>query len=633
MSALLAGSGVQTLLVLGIALVGGALLLLVLRRLPRTAVAVWLVALSLVPVWSGVQVGGYYLPPSTIAAVLVILAIVPVPGFRVSPLDALVVLMTAAGFAGVVVGGGAGVGMSTLVTFLTYALPGYLLGRLAAHRIGMASLHALVAVVSTVVAVLAVVEFVSGWNPFVLLPGNAGLRETWATLQGRGGIIRAEGAYGHSIALGSALAIAIPLTLASRFRLPVRLGMTAVMMLAAVLTFSRVGMLGAVLGLALSIVFLRDAISLRVRATVTAGVVVVAAAVAPSCRACSTTPAPRRATAPTTAATSTASCPAWGSSAPRPMPTAAATAASSTARSAPSTASSCSRASPSACSSRPPCSSPSPWASASCCAAAPPRRPSRSSRRSRRSRRSRSSPSTRPSCGSSRGWRRPARSSAATPGRSSRRRRIPCRRASRRPRPTTTTTPIPPTPRSPPAPAPSPPAPPPSRLYPREPPMTLHEFTALLRRLWYVVVAATLVGGGIAFGLSQLATPVYTAQSRLYFSLSSGSSASDLNQGATYTQSQMLSFGEPRGVARGARARDHAPRPRPDPAGARARRERHDAAEHRDHGDQRHRGVARRCGRDRERRRDEPARHGRGVRAEGRRGLAHRLRPRDPGGA
>jgi capsular exopolysaccharide synthesis family protein len=74
--------------------------------------------------------------------------------------------------------------------------------------------------------------------------------------------------------------------------------------------------------------------------------------------------------------------------------------------------------------------------------------------------------------------------------------------------------------------------------------MTLHESTALLRRYWYVVVAAMLAGGVVAFGLSQLATPVFTAQSRLYFSLSSGSSASDLNQGATYTQSQMLSFGE-----------------------------------------------------------------------------------------
>ncbi|MFS4507562.1 hypothetical protein ACMA46_15140 [Clavibacter sp. Sh2141] len=281
MSGLLAGDGVQTLLVLGIALAAGALLLILLRRMPRTAVGLWLVVLSFAPVWTGVPLGGFYLPPSTVAAVLVILAIVPVPGFRVSPLDVLVVLMAAAGAAGLVVGGGAGVGLSTLVTFLTYALPGYLLGRLAAHRIGMAALQAIVAVVFTVVAVLAVVEFALGWNPFVLLPGNSGLRETWASLQGRGGIVRAEGAYGHSIALGSALAIAIPLTLASRFGMTARLGMTAVMILAAVLTFSRVGMLGAVLGLALSIVFLRDAISLRVRATVTAGVLVVAAAVAP----------------------------------------------------------------------------------------------------------------------------------------------------------------------------------------------------------------------------------------------------------------------------------------------------------------------------------------------------------------
>ncbi|OUE08112.1 hypothetical protein CMsap09_04105 [Clavibacter michiganensis] len=57
--------------------------------------------------------------------------------------------------------------------------------------------------------------------------------------------------------------------------------MTAVMLLGTVLTFSRVGMLGALLGLVLAIVFLRDAISLRVRVTVTAVVVVVVAAIAP----------------------------------------------------------------------------------------------------------------------------------------------------------------------------------------------------------------------------------------------------------------------------------------------------------------------------------------------------------------
>ncbi|WP_435093196.1 hypothetical protein [Clavibacter michiganensis] len=281
MSDLIAGSGLLRLLAAAVVLVAGALLLLVLRRAPRAAVVVWFAALCAVPVWAGVPLGAFYLPPATVAAVLVILAVVPVAGFRVSPLDVLVVLMTAAGFAGVVVGGGAGVGLSTLVTFLTYALPGYALGRFAAHRIGMASLQSIVAVVFTLVALLAVVEFALGWNPFVLIPGNGALRTAWATLQVRGGIVRAEGAFGHSIALGSALAIAIPLTLASRFRLLVRLVMTSVMLLAAVLTFSRVGMLGAVLGLALSIVFLRDAISLRVRVTVTAGVVLVVAAVAP----------------------------------------------------------------------------------------------------------------------------------------------------------------------------------------------------------------------------------------------------------------------------------------------------------------------------------------------------------------
>ncbi|MBP2457507.1 hypothetical protein ABID70_000065 [Clavibacter michiganensis] len=281
MSGLIAGSGLLTLLAAGIGLVGGALLLLLLRRLPRVAVAMWLVALSFLPVWVGASAGGIHLPAASVVAVLVILAVVPVPDFRVSLLDVLVILMGAAALAGLVVGTDEKASATTLVTFLTYGLPGYLLGRLAAHRIGMASLQAIVAVVFTVVAALAVVEFALHWNPFVLLPGNSGLRASWSALQIRGGITRAEGAFGHSIALGSSLAIAIPLTLASRFGLPTRLGMTSVMLLGAVLSFSRVGMLGAVLGLVLAVLFLRDAISLRVRVTVVGVLVAVVAVIAP----------------------------------------------------------------------------------------------------------------------------------------------------------------------------------------------------------------------------------------------------------------------------------------------------------------------------------------------------------------
>src|SRR3954451_20902965 len=38
--------------------------------------------------------------------------------------------------------------------------------------------------------------------------------------------------------------------------------------------------------------------------------------------------------------------------------------------------------------------------------------------------------------------------------------------------------------------------------------------------------------------------PQYRATSSLYFSLPTGSSATDLNQGSTYTQAQMLSFAD-----------------------------------------------------------------------------------------
>jgi len=72
----------------------------------------------------------------------------------------------------------------------------------------------------------------------------------------------------------------------------------------------------------------------------------------------------------------------------------------------------------------------------------------------------------------------------------------------------------------------------------------LHPYLALLARYWAIVLGAAIVGGLVGFGLSQLATPSYTAKSTLYFSINYGDSGSDLNQGATYAQSQMLSFAE-----------------------------------------------------------------------------------------
>lgn len=59
---------------------------------------------------------------------------------------------------------------------------------------------------------------------------------------------------------------------------------------------------------------------------------------------------------------------------------------------------------------------------------------------------------------------------------------------------------------------------------------------------WYVVALATLLGAAVAFAASALTSPVYHSSSTLFFALQSGNSGSDINQGSTYTQNQMLSF-------------------------------------------------------------------------------------------
>lgn len=73
---------------------------------------------------------------------------------------------------------------------------------------------------------------------------------------------------------------------------------------------------------------------------------------------------------------------------------------------------------------------------------------------------------------------------------------------------------------------------------------TLTRVWDALRKLWLAILAITVLGGVAGLGLSATVTPVYESTATLYFSLSQGDSASDLNQGSTYTQNQMLSFAQ-----------------------------------------------------------------------------------------
>ncbi|HWH25853.1 MAG TPA: polysaccharide biosynthesis tyrosine autokinase [Pseudolysinimonas sp.] len=74
--------------------------------------------------------------------------------------------------------------------------------------------------------------------------------------------------------------------------------------------------------------------------------------------------------------------------------------------------------------------------------------------------------------------------------------------------------------------------------------LTLARVALIIRRYWLVIVITTLLGGGGAFIISKSQTPLYEANSSVYFSLRQGDSSSDLNQGSAYTQAQMLSFAQ-----------------------------------------------------------------------------------------
>lgn len=68
--------------------------------------------------------------------------------------------------------------------------------------------------------------------------------------------------------------------------------------------------------------------------------------------------------------------------------------------------------------------------------------------------------------------------------------------------------------------------------------------TTATRKLWWVIVLGTILSAVGAYGYSSLQVPMYRSTATLYFALNQGTSASDLNQGSAYTQSQMLSFAQ-----------------------------------------------------------------------------------------
>ncbi|MCT1516947.1 polysaccharide biosynthesis tyrosine autokinase [Dietzia cercidiphylli] len=74
--------------------------------------------------------------------------------------------------------------------------------------------------------------------------------------------------------------------------------------------------------------------------------------------------------------------------------------------------------------------------------------------------------------------------------------------------------------------------------------MDLRDLLSVLRARWIVIVAATLVGGLLALGLSLLTTPTYESRVQFYVTVSAGDTAAAAYQGSLGAQQRVRSYAE-----------------------------------------------------------------------------------------
>lgn len=244
--------GMITTIAMGVVALS-ALLVVVsfMRAMPRTTFVVWALVMFFVPIWIGLAAGPLFVSVITIVTLLAVVAFGR--DLRFSLADALMIALVAIVALQYVLGV---INLNyTVVTVLEWALP-YLWGRLVLSRLRPAFAVQCLAVFGMIAAAVALVEVFTKTNVFVLMKQDDSLYSVWGTLQMRGDHLRAEGAWGHSIAFGSALAMCSSFVLATQWKPVVRVLGVVLISVASVLTLSRTAMFVLMLTLALSVVLL-----------------------------------------------------------------------------------------------------------------------------------------------------------------------------------------------------------------------------------------------------------------------------------------------------------------------------------------------------------------------------------------
>jgi hypothetical protein len=216
---------------------------------PRALFLVWLILTCAIPAWFGAAERGFWE-----AGTLIGLIVLPGLGYHLlrSRLelnlgDGLVILLTLAVVGSVLVGDSP---RNQAVNFCFVGLVPYALVRFLAPSLELNWIYRVTVIVLTVLAALATLELVTGIHPFTSsFPDSP--TSFWADIQDRSGIARSEVTFGHSLALGGALAMAVPLALGSTLGRRWKVTTLVLLLLGVISTQSRSAMIAALLGILL----------------------------------------------------------------------------------------------------------------------------------------------------------------------------------------------------------------------------------------------------------------------------------------------------------------------------------------------------------------------------------------------
>lgn len=253
---MISATAFEALLELAVAAFGGVVGLVVLFKNPFWGVAATLAALPLVPYWIGTSVSGFFVTaPMALAAVTTVAVLRarqgPIPlSLADWAIGALLVGSAAAFLTGHTT-------IAQVYTLFQWVLF-YAFGRVASATYGLPRMARWLVAPSLVVAAALLVEFATGTNLWVqYVRANNALYQVWSTLQSRGGVLRAEGSFGHSIAAGASLAMVAVLVFLTRWSTRTRLAAVALLAAAVIATVSRLGMVSLGLGVLLTVLLAR----------------------------------------------------------------------------------------------------------------------------------------------------------------------------------------------------------------------------------------------------------------------------------------------------------------------------------------------------------------------------------------